>query len=165
MPDSKDEQELSREAAERAAAAARIQDRSMLADLQTARAVRRGESGNLPGPPKPGEGDADVHGVERVSTFPASLALRKEDAELDDVLDRYSVEAEVRRHVEDFNERVIKARDAIPGGPPLSTMPRDVDATVDAWRERFAAYQPVPRTEPAEPPAKRHWWNRLNRRR
>ena len=42
----------------------------------------------------------------------------------------------MRRHVEDFNERVIAARYRLPEGPPLVTMPRDVDETVAAWRER-----------------------------
>ena len=45
----------------------------------------------------------------------------------------------MRREVEDFNERVIAARYRLPEGPPLVTMPRDVDATVAAWRERRTA--------------------------
>ena len=72
-------------------------------------------------------------------SLPPSLALRKEDAELDGTLDRLNVESEVRRHVEDFNERVVAARYRLPEGPPLVTMPRDVDETVAAWRERRTA--------------------------
>ena len=70
--------------------------------------------------------------------LPPSVALRKEDAELDDPLDALTIEADVRRDVEDFNERVIAARYRLPEGPPLVTMPRDVDETVAAWRR--AAY-------------------------
>ena len=54
-------------------------------------------------------------------------------------LDKLTREADVRRHVEDFNERVIAARYRLPEGPPLVTMPRDVDETVAAWRERRTA--------------------------
>ena len=101
---------------------------------------------------------------ERIAILPPSLALRKEDSELDDLLDTMNVESEVRAHVEDFNERVVQARYSLPQGPPLTTMPRDVDATVAAWRERYAAFRAVPRTEPAAPAPKRHWWNRRTRR-
>ena len=45
---------------------------------------------------------------------PAERALRKEDAELDDRLDKLNVERDVRREVEDFNERVIRARYQLP---------------------------------------------------
>ena len=31
---------------------------------------------------------------------------------------------------------MIRARYSLSAGPPLITMPRDVDATVAAWRER-----------------------------
>ena len=173
MSDSREEQEFSRRAAEEAAAAARMAQQATWVDLQIARARRRGEFDNLPGAGKPIEDLGEVHDSdwwvkrlverERIAILPASLTLRKEDAELEDTLDHYTVESEVRQHVEDFNERVIKARYSLPEGPPLTTMPRDVDATVDAWRERYAAYRHIPRTEPAEPPPKRHWWNRRRR--
>ncbi len=67
------------------------------------------------------------------------MALRKEDAELDATLDKLPNETEVRKHVKDFNERVIAARYRLPEGPPLVTMPRDVDEAVAAWTERRAA--------------------------
>lgn len=148
MPDSDDEQDLSREAAESAADAARASERSMRADLQMLQAMRR--TGKPAG--------------ERPRIAPArpALRLRKEDAELDDVLDHLTDEAEVRRQVEDFNERVSESEG--PTTPSLTTMPRDVDATVEAWRERYDAFQAVPQTEPAAEPPKRHWWNRRNRR-
>lgn len=174
MPDTPEEQELSREAAAKAAAAARMAQQSTWVDLQIAHAMRRGEFDNLPGAGKPIEDLGDTHDPdwwvkrmverEKVVVLPPSLALRKEEAELDDVLDTYTSETEVREHLEDFNERVIQARYALPEGPPLTTMPRDVEATVAAWRDRYAAFRAVPRTEPAAKAPKRHWWNRRNRR-
>ena len=76
---------------------------------------------------------------ENIAVLPASLQLRKDDAELDARLDGLAREADVRREVEDFNERVIKARYSTPEGPPLVTMPRDVEETVAGWRERRTA--------------------------
>jgi hypothetical protein len=170
MPDpaEPEEQPRSREA-DRAAAAARIQHQNTWVDLQVRQAMERGEFDNLPGAGKPIEGLGSEHDPdwwlkklverERIAVLPPSIALRKEDAELDDRLDRLNVEREVRREVEDFNDRVIRARYSLSAGPPLITMPRDVDETVAAWRERQAARR-TRRTEPAVPPKRRHWWNR-----
>jgi hypothetical protein len=65
-----------------------------------------------------------------------SIQLRKDDAALDAQLDRLSSEKDVRREIEEFNSRVIRARYEPPAGPPLVTMPRDVDQTVRSWAER-----------------------------
>ena len=100
--------------------------------------------------------------------LPPSVALRKEDAELDDTLDKLNIEADVRRDVEDFNERVIAARYRLPEGPPLVTMPRDVDETVAAWRERRTTRLAEQRrkaretlaAQATEPRPKRRWWRR-----
>jgi hypothetical protein len=142
-------------------------------DLQIRQAMERGEFENLPGAGKPIEGLGEHHDPdwwlkklverERITVLPPSIALRKEDAELDDALDKLFSEGEVRRHVEDFNARVVRARYSLHPGPPLITMPRDVEATVAAWRERREVRRSR-RTEPAVPPRKRHWWN-LRRRR
>ena len=161
-------QPRSREA-DRAAAAARIQHQSTWVDLQIRQAQERGEFDNLPGAGKPIEGLGGEHDPdwwlkklverERIAVLPPSIALRKEDAELDDRLDAIHVEADVRREVEEFNARVIRARYSLSAGPPLVTMPRDVDQAVAGWRERRAARR-VPRSEPAVQPKRRHWWNR-----
>jgi hypothetical protein len=158
--------------AERSAARARIQHQQTWVDLQIRQAQERGAFDNLPGAGKPIEGLGAEHDPdwwlkklverERIAVLPPSVALRKEDAELDDRLDRLNVERDVRREVEDFNERVVRARYQLPEGPPLITMPRDVEATVEAWRERRVARR-VPRTAPAVPPARRRWWNRRSR--
>ena len=118
-------------------------------DLQIRQAMERGEFADLPGHGKPIEGLGAEHDPdwwikqlaerEKIAVVPFSVQLRKDDAELDDLLDRLNVEAEVRREVEEFNQRVIAARYRLPEGPPLITMPRDVDETVAAWVARREA--------------------------
>jgi hypothetical protein len=143
-----DEEPRSRQA-ERAAARARIEQQQTWVDLQVRQAIERGDFDDLPGTGKPIP-DLGAHHdpdwwikklVERenVAVLPPSVMLRKEDAELDDRLDRLTREDDVRRELKDFNKRVIAARYRLPEGPPLVTMPRDVDATVEAWAERRAA--------------------------
>jgi hypothetical protein len=101
---------------------------------------------------------------ERIAVLPPSLQLRKDDAELDDRLDGIHVEKDVRREVEDFNARVIAARYGNPVGPPLVTMPRDVEATVVAWRERRDLRRQAARAAEATaaptPARRRRWWRR-----
>ena len=154
----------------RSAAAARIEQQQTWVDLQVRQAMARGDFDNLPGAGKPIEGLGTEHDPdwwlkklierEKISVLPPALALRKEDAELDDRLDSHNTETDVRRDVEDFNARVIRARYTPVDGPPLITMPRDVDATVAAWRERRAVRRTTHKSDPAPVPPKRHWWNR-----
>ena len=104
----------------RAAARARIEQQQTWVDVQVRQAMERGDFENLPGHGKPIEDLGTEHDPdwwlkklverERITVLPPSVALRKEDAELDAELDRPPREAEVREHVEDFNERVIAAR-------------------------------------------------------
>ena len=170
--------QLRSRAADRAAAAARIQQQQTWVDVQVRQAMERGEFENLPGAGKPIEGLGTEHDPdwwvkrlverERIALLPPSIALRKEDAALDDALDRYNTEGEVRRHLEDFNARVIRARYSLSGGPPLITRPRDVDAEVEAWQERLAGRRAAAREAAARAaanaPARRsrrwRWWNR-----
>ena len=121
---------------------------ALLADMQIRKAIERGEFDDLPGSGKPldlsDHYDPDwwLKGFmkrEGLVMLPPSIQLRKDDAALDEQLDRLSNEAAVRQEVEQFNERVIRARYQLPAGPPLITMPRDVDATVAAWADRKAA--------------------------
>src|SRR5690242_12887213 len=114
---------------ERAAAAARMQHQNTWVDLQIRQAQERGAFDNLAGAGKPIEGLGSEHDPdwwlkklverERIVVLPPSIMLRKEDAELDDRLDKINVERDVRREVEDFNERVLKARYSLSAGPPL----------------------------------------------
>ncbi|WP_210649516.1 DUF1992 domain-containing protein [Nocardioides sp. SYSU D00065] len=161
------------------AAAARIAQQASWVDLQVRQAMERGEFDNLPGQGKP-IADLDVEHdpdwwvkklVERenIALLPPAIALRKEDAELDDRLDAINVEAEVRRELEDFNRRVVENRRQLQGGPPVVTPLRDVDAELAAWRERRTARAEAQRAalaaaRPATEP-RRGWRRLLGRRR
>jgi hypothetical protein len=130
----------------RAAAAQRIQRQHEWVDLQIKEAMERGDFDNLPGAGKPLKNLGAQHDPdwwvkqlverEKISVLPPALQLRKDDAELDAKLDRHTAESEVRRELEEFNARVMRARYTPVDGPPLITMPRDVEAEVAAWRER-----------------------------
>ena len=164
----------------KAAARARIAQQQTWVDLQVRQAIERGDFDDLPGAGKPIKDLGDSHDPdwwikklverEQVALLPPSLALRKEDAELDATLDKLNVEADVRRHVEDFNKRVVAARYRLPEGPPLITMPRDVEAAVAAWRERRTARLAEQRRKAREvlaeqrerPKPKKRWWRRTD---
>lgn len=160
------------------AAAARIANQTQWVELQLQRARDRGDFDDLAGYGKPIADLGDQHDpdwwvkrlVEReniTGVLPPALQLRKDDAELDARLDRLAVEKEVRRELTDFNERVHKALYGNPGGPPLITRKRDVDAEVAAWharrevRRRAAAERAAAlRTEEREAAATRRRWFR-----
>lgn len=100
----------------------------------------------------------DIRGIA-----PPALALRTEDAELDDALDALSHESDVRDVLVDFNARVKEARRQLLGGPPVVTPLRDVEAEVTAWAERrqermAAAASAADVARAAERP--RRWWHR-----
>ncbi|WP_379179746.1 MULTISPECIES: DnaJ family domain-containing protein [unclassified Nocardioides] len=160
----------------RSAAAVRMQHQASWVDQQVRVAMAKGEFDNLPGAGKPIKDLGRQHDPdwwlkklverEQIALLPPSVQLRKEDAELDARLDTLNVEAEVRREVEEFNARVIAARYRPPEGPPLITMPREVDVEVERWRERRAALrarqaEAVRASAPAPaPPRRRRWWRR-----
>jgi hypothetical protein len=160
-------------AAERAAARARIEQQQTWVDLQVRQAMERGEFDDLPGAGKPIKGLGEHHDPdwwikklverEKLAVLPPSVQLRKEDAELDERLDKLARADDVRREVEDFNKRVVAARYRLPEGPPLVTMPRDVEATVTAWAERRAARLRRVRAEAAlaPTPTRRRRWRGL----
>jgi hypothetical protein len=165
----------------RAAAAQRMARQHEYVDLHIKQAMERGEFDNLPGAGKPIKNLGTQHDpnwwvkqlIERekiTGVLPPALQLRKDDAELDAKLDRHTAESEVRRELEEFNARVMKARYTPVDGPPLVTMPRDVEAEVDAWRTRRrdrrraaeASRQAATTTspEPATKPGRRRRWLR-----
>ena len=160
----------------RGAAAQRMQRQQEWVDQQLRIAMERGDFDNLPGAGKPIKDLGAQHDPdwwlkrlierEKISgVLPPALQLRKDDAELDARLDRHTAESEVRRLLEEFNARVMKARYTPVDGPPLVTMPRDLEAEVVRWRERRQARRATGRrdvrTPPASmPPAKRRWWRR-----
>lgn len=156
--------------ASKAAAAARMRDQTKWVDMQVQQSIQRGEFDNLPGAGKPIKNLDRDHDPdwwvrqlverEQIVVLPRSVQLRKDDAELDGLLDTQTTEDGARRIVEEFNERVIAARYGAPEGPPLITMPRDVDATLDAWRERRAARMAAAKDVRSRQPRKRPWWRR-----
>lgn len=163
MPDDPDREEPVRDRTteDRKAARARIEQQHTWVDLQVRQAMERGEFDDLPGAGKPIPDLGSSHDPdwwvkrlverERITVLPPALQLRKDDAELDAHLDTLGSEREARAFVEDFNTRVVRARYTPVDGPPLITMPRDVEETVARWRERQAAH----RAELAERAARR----------
>ena len=156
-----DDDEASR-AVEQAIIAGRLSEQQSLLDLRAKRAIERGQQPDTEQDPEWWAEQLAEH--ERSAVLPPSfLLLLKEDAGLDDELDRYATEAEVRERVEAFNGRVLSAREDLPEDTPPIAKTRDVDAAVEAWQERYSEFRTVPQTEPAAPPPKRHWWNLPNR--
>ncbi len=162
----------------RSAAESRIAHQQSWVDQQIRVAMARGDFDDLPGAGRPIEGLGESHDPdwwlkklverEQISVLPPALQLRKDDAELDARLDRLAVESDVRRELEEFNARVLKARyDPLPG-PPLITMPREVEETVAAWRERRAERRRRVEQElaarsdavPVTGGPRRRWWRR-----
>ena len=141
--------------------------------------MERGEFDDLPGRGKPiddlgAEHDPDwwvkklIEREQITGVLPPALALRKDDAELDGRLDKITTEREVRREVEDFNERVRKADlhpAHRPAAPPVITKRRDVEAEVEAWRERRTARVEAQRAAlvAQQPEPRRRWWQRDRR--
>jgi Domain of unknown function (DUF1992) len=154
------------------AAAARIKHQTRWVDLQIKQAMERGEFDNLPGQGKPlGDlGSLDDRDwwlkklIEReqiTGVLPAALQLRKDDLELDALLDREAVERHVRELVEEFNRRIIEARRQLQGGPPVVTPTRDVETEVERWRERRRQRKPrQPAQGPARERSRRRWFRR-----
>ncbi|MCM3503681.1 DUF1992 domain-containing protein [Curtobacterium sp. ODYSSEY 48 V2] len=103
----------------------------------------------------------DIRGIA-----PPALALRTEDAELDDHLDALTTEDDVRAVLVDFNARVKEARRQLLGGPPVVTPMRDVEVEVERWRERRDARRAADERAAADRAAAeqaarpRRWWRR-----
>lgn len=154
----------------------RITDFAAKADFEIRQATARGDFDNLKyaGKPIPGLGtslDPDwwVKGLierEQLSGLaPAPFRLRKEDTELDGMLDRQFQESRVREILEDFNRQVIDARRQLLGGPPVVTKTRDIEQEMARWRERRAARAAEAAEEAAPQEVRRTpWWRRRRRR-
>src|SRR5689334_17096244 len=97
----------------RAAAAQRMARQHEYVDLSIKQAMERGDFDDLPGAGKPIKGLGTQHDpnwwvkqlIERekiTGVLPPALQLRKDDAELEDKLDRHTAESEVRRELEEI---------------------------------------------------------------
>jgi hypothetical protein len=151
------------------------EERAAVVEQAIQHAIRRGEFADLPGAGKPLRGLGQPHDPDwwirrKIETEdlrglgPPALALRVEDAELSERLDRMSREQDVREVLEDFNARVRHARLQLLGGPPVVTPTRDVDAEIAAWHARReergrAARAAAEREERA--PRRRFWRRRI----
>jgi hypothetical protein len=141
------------------AASQRMEHKALWVDFQVRRAMERGEFENLPGAGKPldlpAQHDPDwwvkrLIEREKISGIaPPAIGLRREDAELDEVIDREWSEEGVRRIVADFNRRVVEARRQLTGGPPVLTRTRDADDEVTSWAARREARRELGRQRAA----------------
>lgn len=147
----------------------RPEDQTLWVDQQVRQAIARGEFDDLPlaGKPLPRSAytrDPDwwvkqLIERERITgVLPPALALRTEDAELDDLLDTTGSPERARELVEEFNARVVEARRQLQGGPPVVTPTRDVDVELERWHERRRLRALARQVAPAPPP--RRWWRR-----
>jgi Domain of unknown function (DUF1992) len=127
-----------------------MQERAWIAETAIQQAMRRGEFDNLPGAGKPLKGLNQVHDpdwwirqkIEReqlTGLGPPALTLRTENATLQERMDEFFREEDVRALLEDFNTRVIEARRQLQGGPPVVTPTRDIEVEVRGWRDRREA--------------------------
>lgn len=163
---------------EQEARAKRLANQAQWVELQIQQSVRRGEFDNLPGTGKPIPDLGAPHDpdwwlkrlIEReriTGVLPPALALRTEDARMDETLDHETTPQGVRRVVEDFNTRIIEARRQLQGGPPVITPLRDADDEIEAWTKRRTAriarqkavLEQIRRDEAAS--ARPAWWRRL----
>jgi hypothetical protein len=148
----------------------RPEDQTLYVDGQVRAAIARGDFDDLPLagkplPPRVYRHDPDwwvkqmLEREQVTGVLPPALGLRREDAELDDLLDTTGSEERVREILDDFNRRVVEARRQLQGGPPVITPLRDVEAEVEAWHERRRR-RAAARPHPPGPERRRHWWSR-----
>lgn len=161
-----------------------IEDRNAVVESALEAAIRRGDFDDLPGLGKPLTGlhnsqdpdwwvkakmdQEDISGVA-----PAAFQLRKENAVLEDTLDAFSKEDDVRDYLTGFNERVRAAIMDLREGPPVFTPPRKVEREVIAWRQRRHTAAPETTNPPPAPTqgqgqectgeSPRRWWQRRRR--
>ena len=161
-----------------------LEDRNAVVESAVDQAIKRGDFDDLPGLGRPlkslrNSEDPDwwikqKMDEENISgVAPAAFQLRKENAVLEDTLDVFDREADVRDYLAGFNERVRAAVMDLREGPPIFTPPRDVDREVAAWRRRRASSEPrrVDDAAPEEAEGRGHgddgpprrWWRRRRR--
>ncbi|MEU4544967.1 DUF1992 domain-containing protein [Nonomuraea dietziae] len=116
-----------------------------LIDRQIREAQERGEFDNLPGAGKPlpdrNEIADELWWVKRKLAeenlsmpLPPTLALRKEAQAALAQAREATKEAEVRRILEEINEKIVEGNRKAMSGPPLNLMPYDIEEFLDEWR-------------------------------
>lgn len=153
----------------------RLEAQVLWVDQQIRSAIARGEFDDLryagkPLPERVAQTDPDwwvkqlIEREQISGVLPPALQLRKDDAALEQILDRLGSERQVREEVESFNRRVIEARRQLLGGPPVVTQLRDLDEEVAAWRARAVERRrQAARSRPARedsPSRRRPWFRR-----
>ncbi|MER5274949.1 DUF1992 domain-containing protein [Streptomyces sp. NPDC002809] len=113
-------------------------------DKQIRESEQRGDFAQLPGFGKPLEGlDRPYDEAwwikakmqrEGMSVLPPSLALRKEAEDTLAAVPGTRTEAEVRRMLNEVNEKITEAVRRPPQGPPLNLKPFDIEVQVEEWR-------------------------------
>lgn len=156
-----------------------LEDRNAIVESALEKAIKRGDFDDLPGLGKPLSGlhnsqDPDwwvktkMDQEDMSGVAPAAFQLRKENAALEDTVDAFSKEADVRSYLAGFNDRVRDAIMDLREGPPVFTPPRKVEDEVAAWRQRRVATS-APTTNPPPAPTAgqgeereqpRRWWQR-----
>ena len=136
-------------------ASRRMEQKTLWVDFQVRKAMERGEFDNLPGTGKPlklpDQHDPDwwvkrlIEREQITGVAPPAIGLRREEAELESVIDREWSQEGVRRVVAEFNRRVVEARRQLTGGPPVITKTREVEDEVAAWAARRAARRELAR--------------------
>lgn len=137
-------------------------------DRQVREAQERGDFDNLPGAGKPLpdiDGPDDelwwVHKLmkrEGLVYLPPTLALQKEAEDVLAGLRDVRSEDEVRRRMDDLNDKIRDAIAKPPSGPPLRLVPYDVERVVADWRSHRP--QPPPARHEDRIPERRRWWRR-----
>lgn len=123
-------------------------------DKQIREAEGRGAFSNLPGAGKPIP-DLDkpfdemwwVNAKlrrEGLSYMPPSVALRKEAHDAFEAASRAESEAEVRRLIDDVNQKIHEANRTGIRGPSLMLMPFDIEQVVRDWREQRSLSRALP---------------------
>lgn len=160
-----------------------LEDRNAIVESALDAAIRRGDFDDLPGLGRPLTGlhnseDPDwwikqkMDHEELSGVAPAAFQLRKENAVLEDTVDAFTTESQVREYLAGFNDRVRAAVMDLREGPPVFTPPRKVEDEVIAWHRRRAAtgeQTTNPTPAPADDPGdgreqpRRRWWQRKRR--
>jgi len=113
-------------------------------DRQVREGMERGDFDDLPGHGRPIADLDRPHDElwwvrdklrrEGVSYLPPTLALRKDVEDAREAITTAGSEAEVRRIVEEINERIRAVNRQATSGPPSNLMPLDIERTLEGWR-------------------------------